>query len=172
MPSELPPGDEAAFVQFWDKTHRKVYRVARAFTADHERAQDMMSEAFVMAYVHWDEVVASPSPEGWVLKTVHNCCVDEWRKWTRRWAANVPVEDFVPPSHFDSSTDPRFAEAFGELTLRQREVLVLRYVADMSRGEIAEMLGLGVSSVATHLERGLGKLRAQLGQTSPGTVVE
>jgi RNA polymerase sigma factor (sigma-70 family) len=58
-------------------------------------------------------------------------------------------------------------EALATVSARQREVLVLRHLAGLSEGEIAEHLGLGLGTVKTHLRRGREAMQARLG---PGPV--
>ena len=48
------------------------------------------------------------------------------------------------------------------LPRRQREVVVLRHVADMSEADVAAALGCSIGSVKTHASRGLASLRAML----------
>ncbi|MGH9062770.1 MAG: sigma factor-like helix-turn-helix DNA-binding protein [Acidimicrobiales bacterium] len=49
------------------------------------------------------------------------------------------------------------------LSRRQRQVVVLRYLADRPAGEVAEVLGCSSGSVKTHATRGLAALRRALG---------
>ena len=49
---------------------------------------------------------------------------------------------------------------------RQRQALVLRYYADMSEAQIAEMMDISKGAVKTHTARGLASLRAVLEQTT------
>jgi RNA polymerase sigma factor (sigma-70 family) len=57
-------------------------------------------------------------------------------------------------------------DALLELSVRQRECLVLRYYSDMSESEIAATLGISPNSVKTHCRRGMESLRASLGEES------
>jgi len=52
--------------------------------------------------------------------------------------------------------------ALRRLPNRQRECLVLRYFEDLADAEIAETLGLKVTSVRTHLQRGKAALEKEL----------
>jgi RNA polymerase sigma factor (sigma-70 family) len=55
--------------------------------------------------------------------------------------------------------------ALDRLSTRQREVVVLRYVADLSEADVARVLGCSVGSVKTHASRGLTTLRAVMGES-------
>ena len=53
--------------------------------------------------------------------------------------------------------------ALGSLPRRQRQAVALRYLGDLTDGQVAVALGISVGSVKTHIHRGLGALRLRLG---------
>lgn len=54
------------------------------------------------------------------------------------------------------------SDALARLPRRQREVVALRYLADLSEAQVAASLGISTGSVKTHLHRGLISLRGRL----------
>ena len=56
--------------------------------------------------------------------------------------------------------------AMRKLQRRQREVLVLRYFADMTEAQVAETLGISVGSVKAYGSRGLAALRVAMEATA------
>jgi RNA polymerase sigma-70 factor, ECF subfamily len=85
-------------------------------------------------------------------------------------AADPGADDIAERMHSQGGPEPREAledqEALGALLARlgtlspqQRTALVLRYGHDMPVGEVAEMLGVELATVKTHLVRGLARLR-------------
>ncbi|MQA85453.1 MAG: sigma-70 family RNA polymerase sigma factor [Streptosporangiales bacterium] len=59
-------------------------------------------------------------------------------------------------------------KALRALPRRQREAVVLHYLAGLKHLEIADVLGISSGSVARHVHRGLAALRAQLDELAPG----
>jgi RNA polymerase sigma-70 factor (ECF subfamily) len=57
-------------------------------------------------------------------------------------------------------------DAIRALPARQAEVVVLAYFADLSHGDIADVLGCAVETVRSHLKRGRARLGALLGEES------
>jgi len=57
--------------------------------------------------------------------------------------------------------------ALRRLSSRQRDAIVLRYLADLPEHEVALALGISDGSVKTHLHRGLARLRTALGPDDP-----
>jgi RNA polymerase sigma factor (sigma-70 family) len=56
--------------------------------------------------------------------------------------------------------------ALRQLPHRQREVLVLRYYADLSEAQIADAMGISTGAVKSHASRGAAALRQKLEYTS------
>ena len=77
----------------------------------------------------------------------HRCRAPSTARW-RRWSA--------------SASCARCARC----PIRQREVLVLRYYADLSEAQIAEAMGISTGAVKSHASRGMGALRERLEQSS------
>jgi RNA polymerase sigma factor (sigma-70 family) len=58
------------------------------------------------------------------------------------------------------------------LSRRQREVIVLRFLADLPEADVARALGCSVGSVKQHSSRGLANLRNSLGTTSDAVATD
>ncbi len=132
----------------------KAYRISRRILGDPTAAEDVAAEALSRAYAHWPKICRLPYRDAWVMRVATNLALD----LARRRAPRLTLE--TSESH-DDATATRLAlvDALRALPIRQREVIVLRYLGDMSEPEIAERLGLSLGSVKTHLRRGKHSLR-------------
>jgi RNA polymerase sigma-70 factor (ECF subfamily) len=164
MSDELSPQDEATFREFFRATYRQVYRAMRVLAGSHEEAEDITNEAFTRAYAIWEDLQEYEFPTAWILRTADHVRIDRWRKWGKRWSADVPIEDVMPAPDLDLPIDPDLAAALRKLSPQQRRALAWRYLGGLSRKEIASILGVEVSTVAEHLERGLAELRELLAE--------
>lgn len=101
----------------------------------------------------------------WVFTIAHHRRVDEIRRSARRpevltgEPASSPVRDAEP-------FDPALVSALERLTPEQREVVVLRYVADLSLGAVARITGKRAGAVKMLQARGLAALADQLAERS------
>ena len=130
---------------------------------DRPEAEDIAQEALARATLRWDKL--HDRPEGWVTRVASNLALDRYRRRRRR-----PPVQTGPLGIVDDRTVERsdLVTALRRLPRRQREVVVLRYLADFSEGDVARAWpGCSVGSVKTHASRGLSALRRQLGD--PGT---
>lgn len=120
-------------------------------------AREVVDEALARALERWDRVGRMASPGGWAYRVAVNCLRRQQRRATverrihqRRGGAERPVE---PMSELWALVR--------DLPPRQRDVVVLRYVADLSQAEIAAALGVRrstVSSTLTQAHRALAVL--------------
>ena len=155
-----PPSVAAAprdFDDAYPALFRDAYRVAFRLLGDREDAADVAQEACARACVRWRRLTRGGDPTPWVVRVAGNLAIDRWRR--RRTAAShvVPVAPVLGlPDRVD------LHRALDALSRRQREVIVLRYFADLPEAAVADALGCSVGSVKTHASRGLAALRAAL----------
>ncbi|MGH9120675.1 MAG: sigma-70 family RNA polymerase sigma factor [Acidimicrobiales bacterium] len=99
-----------------------------------------------------------PHREAWVLRTVTNLAIDAAR---RSRAPGSRVVQRIDPAEL-VALRVTLVEALRALPRRQREAMVLRYLADFPEGEVCAALGVRVGTVKSHLNRGRAALRDQL----------
>jgi RNA polymerase sigma-70 factor (ECF subfamily) len=99
----------------------------------------------------------------WVFTIAHHRRVDEIRRATRQVPPGPPLPDVVPPA---DPFDPDLVAALATLTDDQRQVVVLRHVADLSVEDVAAITGRSAGSVKMLSSRGLEALAARLAPTA------
>lgn len=155
---------EREFRQFYERMEPRAIAVARRLMGQSPIAEDVAAEAFARAFSRWAKVRSHPNPDAWLLRVVGNLAVDHARHEARR--PHVPE---TGPRH-DSAGDQAalradLARALGRLSPRQKEVVVMRYLIDLTEDDVAISLGMSTGSVKTHLSRATTKLRRDLGET-------
>jgi RNA polymerase sigma-70 factor (sigma-E family) len=156
--SAVPDGFDLAF----EGLYRLAYRVAFRILGDRGDAEDVAQETLARAAVRWSRL--RERPEGWVTRVASNLAIDRYR---RRARPAVPLTGPV------GLVDPYLGErgdlvhALRRLPRRQREAVVLRYLADLSEVQVALEMGCSVGAVKSHGARGLSSLRRHLAP-SPG----
>jgi RNA polymerase sigma factor (sigma-70 family) len=138
----------------FDKLWGRAYGVAYVVLGDRGEAEDVAQETLARALVRWKKVSAYAEP--WVVRVAGNLAIDKIRKQQR--ARGVPIRD-LPPLDAQRVDLQR---ALLELSPKQREVVVLRYVVDLPEVDVAQTLGCSVGTVKTHASRGLAALRRSL----------
>jgi RNA polymerase sigma-70 factor (sigma-E family) len=148
----------ADFPPLYDLAYRVAYRVL----GNREDASDVASEALARAYVRWGRL---DDPAPWVATVAGRAAIDVVR---RRKTARDKLPALAPGAPPPDATPDRLdlQRALLALPTRQREVVVLRYLADRSEAETAAVLGLSHGTVKSHASRGLAALRSTLGRPS------
>jgi len=156
---EAPAGFERAF----DGLYRLAYRVAYRILGDRGDAEDVAQEALARASLRWSQL--ADRPEGWVSRVASNLAIDRHRRRRRTPPTPIGPLGMVDP-HLGERGD--LVAALRRLPRRQKQVMVLRYLADMSETEVALEMGCSVGTVKSHGARGLASLRRYLGTGEGG----
>jgi RNA polymerase sigma-70 factor (ECF subfamily) len=96
----------------------------------------------------------------WVFSIAHNRMVDAWRRrQVRPIAADAPVPDEARAEPAFEEVETELVAALAALTRSQREVLVLRFVADLPLQDVARITHRPLTAVKALQRRGLAQLR-------------
>jgi RNA polymerase sigma factor (sigma-70 family) len=157
-----PRSDRADFEEFFKSTKDQIFRAVLVSIRDRGLAEDAVSEAFTRALAYWPRVGRHPSPVAWVARAALNYA----RSDRRRQLRSVPVE--VPESAIwdEAPTDPGLVLRVLNLPDRQRQVVALRILLDLSTEQTAELLSIAPGTVTAHLFRALARLESELSEFS------
>ena len=134
-------------------------RLRRALVARYgaDTGRDVLAEALAYGWEHWDRVEPMENRTGYLYRVAQS----KARKYFgRRAAFPDPAASGLP------WIEPGLPNALSNLSGRQRQAVVLVHAFDWTHAEVAELLGVSRSSIQNHVERGLAKLRSQLGDTA------
>jgi RNA polymerase sigma factor (sigma-70 family) len=142
------------FDDLWQRAYLVAYRVLGSSAA----SEDVAQEALARAYSWWSRI--STSSQGWVAKVAYGLAIDQVRRQQTARKYVQTVSEHEP----DPKTEDRMdlMNAIERLPRRQRQVVVLRYLADQSEADTAHALGLRVTTVRRHAARGLSTLGGHL----------
>jgi RNA polymerase sigma-70 factor (ECF subfamily) len=163
---------EAAFQRLYELTSPRMYGVAMRVLGNREWAEDVLQDAYLYIWRVADSYRSALSPPlAWMGIVVRSRALDFLRRrHAERLGVNRPLEgdaDDVPAHDGESPMDSAQAseqawalhECLRKLEARQREVLSLAYLRDLSHGELAAQLKLPLGTVKTWIRRGIEQLR-------------
>jgi RNA polymerase sigma-70 factor (ECF subfamily) len=133
-------------------------------------SEDITSEVFERALRYRSSYDPSRGePLGWLIGIARRC-IDDWR---RQQGAHAGVDEWVHTDDHAASAIERIAiaEAIGRLDPRDRELIALRYGADMSSRQIARLLDIQTNAVDVALHRARGRLKELLAGEEPAEPV-
>ncbi len=154
---------EEKFLKAYDQTADSVFRYCLLRCSDREVALDLTQEVFTRT---WDYIVKGGNPlnmRAFLFRVARNAVIDYYRK-----AKPVSLDAMREETGFDVAIPATSSSSAEVANLRRlveqldedyREVIIMRYVHDLSIQEIAEALGERENTVSVRLSRAVGKLR-------------
>ncbi len=153
------------FEEFYAANYGKVTALVAAVIGDRNEADDVTQEAFARALARWIRLSRYDLPEAWVRRVALRLAIDSGRR-LRRTLRTLPLlraaERNTEPDPGTALTFTPLGRALTRIPLREREAIVLHYVADLSVEQIAHERGIGVSTVKARLAAGRRRLEREL----------
>ena len=164
--------DESALKELYALTSSKLYGVAVRVVTNREWAEDVLQEAYLNIWKVAGSYKASLSPPmAWMGLLVRSRGLDFLRRRASDRADRVQELDDVisdtvagdSPNPMDTTQASEQAwalhQCLSQLENKQREVVSLAYLRDLSHSELAQQLALPLGTVKTWIRRGLEQLR-------------
>jgi RNA polymerase sigma-70 factor (sigma-E family) len=164
------------FTAFMREARDPLHRMAFLLSGDAHRAEELTQQTFERCYRHWHKARAG-DPLVYARRVLANLRIDAWRR-TRREVLTGPddlPQDDVRVARAAARMPTRTVDdrdavvrALLRLPLKQRRVVVLRHLLDLSESEVSSELGIPLGTVKSTASRGLAHLRAILDIDSLG----
>lgn len=169
--------DESALKELYLLTSSKLYGVAVRVVTNREWAEDVLQEAYLNIWkIAGDYKSTLSPPMAWMGLLVRSRGLDFLRRRNSDRADRMQELDDVisdtvagdSPNPMDTSQASQQAwalhQCLSQLENRQREVVSLAYLRDLSHSELAQQLKLPLGTVKTWIRRGLEQLRGCMGR--------
>jgi RNA polymerase sigma-70 factor (ECF subfamily) len=160
-------GRSLDFADVYDQHVFAVYGFFAYRVRGREEAEDLTQLTFERALRAWSRYdPARAAPVTWLLAIARNLLVDHYR--SDRSGVQAPLEEApegalaVLGPEVSPGLAPELAAALEALGDREREILALRYGADLSGPEIARLCDLSLANVQQIISRSLRRLRERL----------
>jgi RNA polymerase sigma-70 factor (sigma-E family) len=148
----------------FSRDYESLHRIAYVFVANSGVAEEIVMEAFVKVFSGWHRFRSVEHKSAYLRQVVINLCRAKLRRQTIERRVNEAAHRGLTrtPSSEGEVSDMHLDlwNAIRLLPHRQKAAVVLRYLADMSEREIAEVLDCSVGTVKSQLSRARSKLGA------------
>ncbi len=159
-------GDPGAFRVLVDRYDRRLLYFVLRFLRDSEDALDLMQDVWLTAFRRLGTLRAPEAFRVWLYQIARGRIIDRLRRLQREELAHEELRNgFVESadSHEDAVDRAEFVHhTLEKLTPEHREVLLLRFLEDMSVEEIAETLQCAVGTVKSRLHYARLALRREV----------
>lgn len=172
----------ADFDQIVRRHQQKVYRVLLLMLRNPDDADHLTQECFLRAYVTLKTFRGECSVQTWLLRIAVNLARDHvrnrrsgfWKRLLRLEDNSVLTQENEPASARPSPERTILVQeeldavwrAVEDLSTRQKEIFILRFVEELELKEIAEVLKLRTGTVKAQLFRAQTRVRALVGRTA------
>ncbi len=149
-----------------------VFSLAYHLLHDRAAAEELAQDVFLSFYRSLDRIASQEHAVFWLRKVTMQRAIDESRRRKRRPV--VALEEVPEPGMRTPPEDALLGDLLRRLVQSlpeaPRAVMVLRYQEELEPSEIAQVLGMPLGTVKSHLQRSLALLRGKLerkGVTEP-----
>jgi RNA polymerase sigma factor (sigma-70 family) len=149
------------FATEFERLYEHAYRAAYRLLGVQLEAERVAQEACARGGARWSRLTRRGAAEPWVVRIATELAIEQYQLRQRNQRRSAGVPGLV------ERLDRRrvaLHRALNQLPPREREVVVLRYVADLNEADTAAAIGSSTRTVNRHATRGLAALRAALGE--------
>jgi RNA polymerase sigma-70 factor (ECF subfamily) len=155
------------FLQAYEAYADAIFRHCYFRVYDRERARELMQECFMRTWAQIADGKDIKNVRAFLYRVANNLIIDESRK-KKESSLDVLMDEGFEPSNADEALIVAGAEASQIMKLldrvdgKYREVIVMRYIDDLSPKEIAAVLGETENAVSVRIHRGIKQIREYL----------
>lgn len=166
-------GDGGSFGRLMERWDRKIFGFIRRYVGNREDAEDLTQNTFAKAFQNLGSLTNHKHFSSWLYKIALNECRMRFRKQKGRSAVSLEEsqpeveertrEELSPDRTFEGREKvSRVEAAFRRLPMEQREVILMKEFQGLRFQDIAEVLGIPISTAKSRLYFGLKSLRRVL----------
>ena len=138
-------------------------RAAYAMLGSWPAAEDAVQTTFTALYSRWPRITGD-TPDAYARRVLVNVCIDISRRRNREL-----VTDRLPDREVEEQSSIDLMQALAQLSVRDRAVVALRYLEDLSVRDVALALDLPEGTVKSRSSRALTRLEQLLAHSTEET---
>jgi RNA polymerase sigma-70 factor (ECF subfamily) len=167
---QMKHGNDTAFATLYEKLYAPLYRFVYTLSLSKEDSEDIVQDVFkrlpqILTTFHGGNVIA------WLFTIARNRYYDSLKRTNRSQSfdeaivdAQISIDDSQELDDMDAVSVSWLQSALAQLSVRERELLVLRYWRILDMKQIAAIVGKSHEAVRQEMSRIIKKLRVYYGQ--------
>jgi len=164
----MAPDAAAGVTELYQGHAVGLIRLAIVMLGDRVAAEDVVQDAFLGLYRHWDGLADPGKALTYLRSAVLNRCRNALRQRQRdtRYGVTPQIVESAEATVLVGEESQRVLAAIRALPSRQREALVLRFYLDLSQDETARVMGISTGTVKSATSRAVAALGRLLKEDS------
>lgn len=163
--------DSNAFAELYTMTYEVQYAFSRKYLRDDDYAQDALQEVYILALKNIGTLKEPKYFTTWLRQINFRICYDMAMKRKQQSMSGEQELEAVPDDHISGNPEEALMKrmehedlerALKQLPVKERNAVVLKWLANMSLNDIASHMDCSISSVTRYLSRGYKGLRKML----------
>lgn len=156
-------GDKECFIKLLEPIKDSLYKVAFMYLKNEDDALDCIQESIIKAIKSLNSLKEPQYFNTWITRITINTCKDYIKKSNK--VVSVDIKDYenkliTENEDFDDMEDMH--KALEKLSDKERELIVMRYLKDMSLKDISTTIDVPLGTVKSRLNRSLKRLKLHM----------
>jgi RNA polymerase sigma-70 factor (sigma-E family) len=160
-----PPSRDEMVALLWQQHHVRLVRLAAGLTGDMGAAEEIVQDAFTTLLGRWRLLRDPAAGHAYLQRVVINAARRRWQRRQFLDRVSTLVARPAPADDRDIALQLDLLAALARLPYSKRACLLLRYYADLSQAEVAQVMGVSLGTVKSQTAKGLRQLAAVLDET-------
>ena len=153
---------EEVFIQLIREQKERFYLLAYSYTKNEQDALDVVQDSIQKAMLSLERLEHVDYIKSWFYKIVVRTAIDFLRKHNRLQVTDDDTLQYLTPAKEDVYEDVDLEHALEALPQMYREVVILHYFEDLKLADVADILGIKLSTAKSRLYKALKLLKIQL----------
>ena len=157
------------FLKAYDEFSDAIYRHCYFRISNHEQALDLMQETFIRAWKYTSKGNEIKNIKPFLYRTANNLVIDYYRKKKEVSLDNMldlgmePAVSDEKNKIYSTAESKNISKLLDQLDEKHREVIVLKFIDDLSPKDIAKLTGETDNVISVRIHRGIKKLKELIG---------
>ncbi|HEY6504038.1 MAG TPA: sigma-70 family RNA polymerase sigma factor [Chitinophagaceae bacterium] len=167
----LQQNNEGALASLMDMFYADLYNYAARFTKDDGLIKDCIQEVFISLWQRRETALTILSPKYYFLRAIKNKILKAIHRNARKETADdlldeydffheFSIEQIIIEKQVSEEKAGKLRKILSLLSIRQKEIIYLKYYQHLDNGQIAELMNLSRQSVYNLLHEAIHKLRS------------
>ena len=151
--------DVNSFTKLYDLTAPGIYAYALSILKNSHDAEDVLHDCFLRIRENADGYISQGKPMAWILTIAKNLCMRQLRQ---RQLSSREVMEFDGATISDPEERLLIRACLRSLTQEEQEIVIMHAVSGMKHRQIAQFMGLKLSTVLSKYHRAIHKMKLYL----------